>query len=271
MKLSLLSCQIFSLVLSLGFTSGNFIPAQASTKNTNLQEQSTNLTEKLLAQRQSRLRFKVDGIRPSRAREGGISRGNCNAQTISITPLLPQTNKNNLGKNRIEVESTIAAHPTFFIHINETAEDSSAKLAEFILLNENGDRILYEKIFHLEKKTGILAISLPEDSDSLEIGESYHWYFSIVCDPDDRSGDVTEEGWVKRMKSVVLNNRLEGTERRNHPSILAEQGIWTDTITTLAELRSENPLDRELNSDWVSLLESVGLERFSRVPIYFVE
>ena len=211
-----------------------------------------------------KLGFKVGGVRPSRRRTGGLSRGgavngSCSGEPISVTTLLPKNNESQLlADKEIEIESTIAAHPTFFIHISQTP----AQEAEFVIQNEQGDEIVHQT-FPLPGTPGIVKISIPPDQKALEVGKLYHWSFAINCSLNgDSTEDVVVDGWVQRLDQPQLE-----TDSWRRLEYYANNDIWMDTVSTLAELMQASPNDSRLQQEWRSLLESVKLNAIVEEPI----
>lgn len=258
----------FSLTLSVGLAISATLPATASIKDTSVSLSSPNGSEVLLAQRRSRLRFKIPGVRPSLGREGGISRSSqitasCEGRQISMTSLLPQTNLGSLPKDKIEVESTVAPHPTLFVHVSQT----SGQKAEFMVVNEKGDQVYKNSNITLNGSSGIVSLSIPANAPAIEVGERYYWSFTVACD-DDWTKNPAVDGWVKRVDlNSTLANQLKRAAPRDRPALYAEAGIWTDAVSTLADLRKANPNDSQLTQDWEDLLKSVGLDTVAQASL----
>lgn len=261
--------QALTLALSAGLAMSGSVLAKVGIEQNPLRQSPASSSQTLLA----RLSFRVRGVRPSRYRIGGFSRGNCKSdqqenssteQEVSLMALLPKINAANLSARQIEVESTVAARPTFFIHVPKTM----ASEAEFYMVNEKRE-IVHQEMVQLTGSSGIVGVTLPADVNPLEIGQSYHWEFSILCDSTgDVSGNPRVEGWVQRIElEPNLAEQIEAAPPRQRPSIYAENGIWTDTIMELAKLRQTAPSDRQLEQDWVELLESAGLQAIAREPL----
>ena len=267
----------FSLTLSVGLAMSASLPAIASIKDNAFSQGSPNRSEIVLGQRRSRLGFKVRGIRPSMSREGGISRNapcGLNGQPVEVTALLPKTTelpKTTDGelpvKRNIEVEKTVSERPTFFIHVPQT----STKNATFIIQKEisaTEDEIVYEQNVALPETPGIVSISLPANAAALEVGQSYYWTFQVICDSNDRGKDLTVDGAVQRIElDSSLANKLQQAEPRDRPAIYAEAEIWTDALSTLADLRKANPNNQQLQDDWNDLLNSVGLDKVAQATV----
>lgn len=256
----------FFLLLSLGLAMSSSIPAVASIKDTTISQGLPTGSGTRIALDGSRLGFKVRGIRPSQRREGGLVRGTntCAGQSLSLTALLPKTNEAELlDKKQIEIESTVSERPTFFVHLTQT----TAKNAEFIVFNENREIVFEEKVA-LTGNPGILTITLPASAKPLEVGKLYHWSFSVICDPADSGGNMMVDGWVKRIEpDPKLAVQLQNASERDRAAHYAQAGIWTDALSTIADLRKKYPQEKEVQKDWESLLESVNLNTVASATI----
>ncbi len=191
--------------------------------------------------------------RRSGRRRPASARGPCLPSEKSLTALMPETN---LGL-------TVATHPTFFFYIPQTTATS----AEFVLLDEANNHKVYETTFTITGTPGIVSVSLPASKTlpPLEIGKDYHWYVSVICDPDDRSGDVYVDGWVQRVEPTPsLMSQLEKASPAERVALYRKNGIWHDTLTFLAEGRRLNPSNSALAAEWATLLRSVGLEKIAQ-------
>jgi len=267
MKKHYLNFPRFSLAFSLGLAMSTTIPAVASIKDTALSQGAVTGSGTLLAL--DGIGFKVRGIRPSQRREGGLVRKGsdnniCAGKQMNVTALLPKTNEAELlDKKQIEIESTLSPRPTFLVHITQP----SVKNAEFVVLNEKGELVADEKIA-LTGNPGILSMTLPASSKPLEVGQLYHWSFSVICDPGDSGANIVVDGWVKRIEQdPTLAAQLQKASERDRAALYAQAEIWTDALSTLAELRKAKPNDPQVADDWKSLLESVNLNTLASATI----
>jgi hypothetical protein len=247
---------VVSLALSLELALSSILPAIAISPSTQ-QQHSQPSPQLALAQRRSRLRFKVPGIRPSRNLEGGAARGGCgvdDANKIQMKALLPDSN----------IGLTTTGKPTFFFQISPT----SVEEGKFILLDATGDTIIYEKTFPLRQTGGVMSFTLPADADALEVGKEYTWELVLNCDPEDQRGNPRVEGSIKRLQpSQKLASDIARIPMRDRAGVYAEAGYWYDSLKTLADLRSTNPNDSTLINDWNDLLESAGLSKLAKEPL----
>lgn len=189
-------------------------------------------------------------------RVGGGTRGDCYVGEKTLTALIP---KNNLGL-------TVSANPTFFFYVPQS---SNAQLVEFVLRDEN-DQLVYEQQLKTNGPSGIVSFSLAEASVSerLDINQKYQWYFSIICNPQNRAHDVSVNGWVQRVEPTpTLTRELEAVTLPERAALYAEAGLWHDALTTLAQLRYSRPYDSTLAAQWAQLLQSVGLDEVAQEPL----
>lgn len=249
---------VVSLALSLELALSSILPAIAISPSTQ-QQHSQPSPQSVLAQRRSRsrLRFKIPNISPSRRLEGGIARGNCGfdaANKIQMKALLPDTN----------IGLTTTGKPTFFFQISP----SSVEEGKFLLLNAKGDTIIYEKTFPLKKTGGVMSFTLPAEAEALQPGKEYTWELVANCDPEDQRGNPRVQGSIKRLPpSQKLASDIARIPMRDRAAVYAEAGYWYDSLKTLADLRSTNPNDSTLISDWNDLLESAGLSKIAKEPL----
>lgn len=188
-------------------------------------------------------------------REGGGTRGNCVSSDRPLIALMPETN----------FGVTVVDEPTLYWFVPAI----NAAFAEFVLLDDSGNEILTKQL-PVSETSGIVGVKLVDEANQavIEAGQDYHWFFSLVCNPLDRSGDIFSEGWLRRMPSdPALTSQLEGAPVGDRPTIYANAGIWHDALDALATLRCGQPNDVGLKARWADLLKSVGLETLSDASI----
>ncbi len=246
-KISATQKVTFACILVLVLTHSLFglSPAQA--------EQSQNRLD--LVEKIKRFFFgtRPGGI-PTGRQRGGAVRGRCSNLGQNIIALVPST------KEGIPfVEQTITERPTFWFYV-----PYSGLNAEFVLIN-NQDKDVYSKIFPLNQQPGIIDLKLPETIPPLEQGNEYRWVFSAICNPQNRAADAIVNGKLKRIPvSPALNNQLKTASAKNRVSVYTDANLWYETLTTLAELRHNDPQDAQVKADWANVLQLMGLP--SNVP-----
>lgn len=172
------------------------------------------------------------------------SRGSCNFLVVS-----PTTN----------LSLTTSEYPTFWLYLSSPI--SSPVSVELKLRNEDRE-VIYRTTFEITQGKGIVNFSLPKTAPPLQIGKQYQWVF--------RCQEITRHGWVERvaLKPEIVSQLATATPRQR-VIILAQNGIWYETLTELIALHRAHPQDAELAADWVALLQHplVRLEKIAAVPL----
>lgn len=189
---------------------------------------------------------------PKRSRSGRTSgastRGNCAdiPKTSKLIALIPEDDN---------AETTISSNPKFFVYIPK----HEAKSAEFEITDESGNSVYFADL-NISEISGIVELSVP-NSVSLNANQEYTWIFTMVCDPDYRSGDLYVQGTIKKVDiSSDLEKRLKNSTPIEQAEIYKRAKIWNEAIATLATLRNSNP------RKWEELLTSIGLENIASEP-----
>ncbi|MGJ5675308.1 MAG: DUF928 domain-containing protein [Nostochopsis sp.] len=201
-------------------------------------------------------------ILPSKGAPGqrtyAAARGDCPAIKKSMTALVPPTN----------IGLTISERPTFWFYI--PYQPTSTNPVEFLLLNEN-NKEAYKTTLRLTSTPGIISITLPQNAPALESGKKYNWVLSFICDPANRLKDTFVKGYIERVSiNSNLQNQLERVSTpREQILLFAENSLWYDVLTLLAEERRRKPKDAQVEKDWKDLLRSpkVELQEFVSEPI----
>lgn len=152
---------------------------------------------------------------------------------------------------------TTISHPTFWFYVPYKTTDA----AEFVLQNQVGQTV-YQSAVSLSGTPGVVSLSVGSTAASLKIGDRYHWYFNIYCNP--QQPPVFVDGWIKRVElNTVLNSQLKKATPKQRVALYAINGIWYDYLTASAELRRLAPK----SNDWADILQSVGLNDIASEPI----
>lgn len=201
---------------------------------------------------------------------GGGSRGQCptmsqtlNPPLMALVPAFEQPQKEGNSPKRVEMKGlTVAGTPTFFFYVPELPATEAA----FSLKDENNNDI-YQTNLSLPQQPGIVAVKLSQETPNLEVGKTYRWSFGVRCQaltPQGQSAVVFISGEIQRVEpNADLKNQLQAATPLQKAEIYAENGIWFETIGTLAQLRQTQPEDERLKTQWVQLLQSVGLEEIA--------
>ena len=159
------------------------------------------------------------------------------------------------------VEKTIRDRPSFWFYIPFFS--TFDREAEFIIIDEN-EKDVYNARFVLTQPPGIVRLELLNTTPALQVGKRYRWVFSVRCNPSNRSGDASVNGWIERVAAEsTLERQLQATSGLDQISIYAESGLWYETLTTLAELHQAKPQSPILKSVWQETLREFGLDSLS--------
>ncbi|MGP1386059.1 MAG: DUF928 domain-containing protein [Thainema sp.] len=178
-------------------------------------------------------------------RVGGGTRGEC----MPAQPLVALNPASNLAL-------TASEEPTVYFSISSLAKSHQM---EFFLRDTDGN-FVYETAFEAGETAEIVGITVPNGVLALE--QDYQWYFSVVCDPLDRSQNMVLEGWLRRTSPAALP--IEETSELPTSLELAATyeaaGLWGDAISTLVELRQTQPENSEVEQQWSELLQDLELD-----------
>ncbi|RUT05946.1 hypothetical protein DSM106972_031520 [Dulcicalothrix desertica PCC 7102] len=218
-----------------------------------------------------KIKFTLPAPPPGRAvggrSRGGGRRGPCPDVETNLTALVPFTQKTvKLGQTEHVKENvwglTNSLRPQFPFYVPFTNKYSFP--TEFLLQDEESKKIIYQSAVKLPSKPGIISVSLPETVKPLEANKNYRWFFNIYCEPQKPIPSLRVEGVVRRVTLSGLNQKINAAEPRKQVELYATEGIWFDTLNTLARLRQQEPENKELVETWVSLLESIGLSDIAK-------
>lgn len=199
---------------------------------------------------------------PIGRRRGAAGRGSCTIN-LPLTALVPAIEKRVGALKATYVWGiTIATHPTFWFYVPDSS--TSLQRVEFVLQDEQ-DNDVWRTSVSLPQKPGVISVRLPSSLKALQINQNYHWFFKTeIAASCNRQQPVIAkdlvEGWVQRVSPTpTLASQLKTAPPNQQIALYAQNGLWYDALTSLAELRRINPQDGTLNADWQELLQSVGL------------
>ncbi|MDE5085466.1 MAG: DUF928 domain-containing protein, partial [Trichodesmium sp. St18_bin1] len=184
--------------------------------------------------------------RPKKQRRAGSKHPDCPKVDSPMTALLPEDKR-----------LTVSNSPTFWFYIPYNFQD--VKTGQFVLQDEEGERDIYRTTVNFSDTPGIVSIPLPDNlPENLEIERPYLWLFLVFCNPEDTDANVVLEGYVQR---------VNGNSNFQIYSDYANQGIWHDALTDLAERLRREPQEPELKEDWKKFLKAFDLENLAEEPI----
>jgi Domain of Unknown Function (DUF928) len=173
---------------------------------------------------------RIDPAGKRRTRVAG-SRG-CGMDIVALMP------RSNLGV-------TIASNPTFWFYLPPSDLDLAS--LQFTLLDRDGTAVWTTQLLATsELKSGLLHVNYHGQPLS---DNTYQWRFNyqqVGCNnPQTLMGDVQKETHSDLVLAKNSQLRLR---------IYAKNGIWHDLLTELIALRQQQPDDRQLATDFRSLL-----------------
>jgi hypothetical protein len=187
----------------------------------------------------------------------GISR------TDSFTPLEPRLEPNLEPRSSLTdvdmlpVPQTTSERPTIYF-----ISPKVAGYGVFTLIEQNdrltpSQKAVYRKEFSLQNEAGIIAFKMPEDAPIMEIGKIYHWRIDFGRDTEAK----TTYGMIKRvLPTAKLVNQLKNISKPiDRAALFAQEGIWFETVQTLAEAQQTTPTSGEIVDEWTNLMKSNNL------------
>ncbi|MEH2438491.1 MAG: DUF928 domain-containing protein [Nostoc sp.] len=180
-----------------------------------------------------------------------------------LTALVPFTEEANSVIN--VWGQTTEEHPSLFFYVPYTKDLPYA--VEFVLQDQDLKDI-YKEAIALPNKPGVIRVSLPISAPALALNKQYRWFLTVNCDNQENSPPTFVEGVIQRieLKPATLKE-LQTREPLKRYAIYAQNGIWYEALTILAQLRDQNPKDAALQAEWQNLLSSIRLDDVAAEPI----
>ncbi|NER30919.1 MAG: DUF928 domain-containing protein, partial [Symploca sp. SIO1C4] len=213
-------------------------------------------------------------------RGGAASRGcgNGKQSLMALVPDYKQTINLEQGEE-IPVTKiwglTTDDYPTFWFFV--PYDQASITTIEFVIKDESQkpSKTIYRTLLNKPEMPGIISVTMDKTTEPLQVSKtahqkSYHWFLKIKvkCNPLQPAQLQTVDGWVERVSpSATLAEHLQQATPQQQVALYAENGIWHNALTTLAELRLAKAKDAPILADWTSLLKSEELESLANYPL----
>ena len=161
---------------------------------------------------------------------------------------------------------TLQDYPTFFWYSPTLSSDSISlefRLRQVEKTDETGKLLYKTKLNNISP--GIQSLSLPTGAPPLEEGKEYEWDVRINCDD---YTDIITSGRIQRMSTdnSTLESKLEKAPIEDYPAILAEAGVWYDSLAMVAALHQNDLKNEFWTKQWAELLKKIGFESLKDVP-----
>jgi hypothetical protein len=194
------------------------------------------------------------------------SRTPCFQNDLPFTALVPSMTLE--GKENVW-GLTSMQQPTFLFYLPFAP---TCSVARFILQDDKG-KMIYQTSVEVPEKPGIVEVKLPSNI-ALQDQAIYQWFFRVRVTEKPRTvADIYFlNGWIQKtsLKPEIIQ-RIESSSPQEKSYLYAENQIWYDALSELAQLRAVQGKDETILEDWKSLLEAVGLDAFAKQPIYRVK
>lgn len=200
-------------------------------------------------------------------REGAASRGPCinvsKKNLTALVPLVKLVSSSQSATSGVVLGKTAAPRPSFWFYVPYTL--TSEHPVEFMLQDEAGKEIYSTSLKASETNPGVVGFQLPASAPALAVGKRYRWFFSIYCSED---SPVIVAGLVERISlNSALENQLEQATPSEKVALYQKADLWHEALTTLAQLRRQNPQEEKLQTAWSDLLQSIGLKAIAPEPL----
>ena len=184
----------------------------------------------------------------SRGFSRGYSRGACGSisKGFSLRVLVPA------------MGHTVSAQPTLYWSVSQDLPLAQFEVAVNTVMSPGSfdfPEPLLDKKFYTSAKKGIHALSLAKYNVTLDKNTEYEWSISLVCDADNPSANIFDNGGIKRVTPKFYNAGQQTAYT------YAKNGVWYDALDTLSKQIEKKPNDRSLRQVRASLLRQGGLDK----------
>jgi hypothetical protein len=188
-----------------------------------------------------------------------------------LTALVPEyKNLAEAGKSKPELTKvwglTASEQPTLWFYI-PYSQDSISRI-DFILNDgdNSANRTVYQNSIQPPTQPGIINFPLPKTNVPFAIDKLYQWELKLTMKRQ-LDKEISVKGWIQRAGlNSDLSNLIKQATPDRQAAIYAENGLWYDALSTLAELRRDRPQDLAIVQDWKNILKSVDLGKLANKP-----
>ena len=172
-------------------------------------------------------------------------------------------------ENNMPQDDTLAERPTFWLYVPYALTEKVPGSLQ-LLEKDSAGKMEYQSGATVSGTApGVIGVQLPTGK-RLEENQQYKWRFVIICDPNDPTANPSTVAIVSRLpKNPKLEKQLQAIKQpAQRAALYAQNGIWYEALTTLAEQRRANPGDAKISAKWRELLRQGGLSVFdAKSPI----
>jgi Domain of Unknown Function (DUF928) len=193
---------------------------------------------------------------------GGASRGTC-IQSQAMHAVLPSDADRSYSL-------TASERPTFWFYLPNRPHPETR--LEFVLQDAT-DRYVYKTVLTQPKvSAGLVSVTVPEQSSPLVANATYSWTLSLQCNPEKPRQMAFIRGSIQRVaiasssramthqeSASILSTAITTSDQATKARLYAQQGLWYDAITILAQALQTQSADPSTVQVWKDLLERSGL------------
>jgi hypothetical protein len=164
---------------------------------------------------------------------------------------------------------TVVASPTLWFYVPYLPKDikvGKLELWDETDRNPRNYQQIYQGTFTVTETPGVISLNLPS-TVKLEPDKNYHWYLSLDINCNHQIQSVDVNGWIQRAKLNNISSVGQQSSQRERVIWYAENGIWYDAITELAQMQHSRPQADNFITDWQKLLRDAGLEELANKPM----
>ncbi|GBO54377.1 membrane proteins related to metalloendopeptidases [Pseudanabaena sp. lw0831] len=188
---------------------------------------------------------KGSGVPKDPTTAGGTRPVECYEVNSCLIPLLPVSAISKLDYYPL----TVSERPTFYISLPRTSGTAIFTLYQHL---PSQIKKIHRFSFPVKTSGGIVGITLPKSSPTLQNDSTYEWRLSLK--------NETANGFVRRVQlKPNLSQKLREAKPLDQLAIYAAEGIWYDSIETLAALANSQPSDRKVFTEWAVFLKSANI------------
>lgn len=157
---------------------------------------------------------------------------------------------------------TLSERPTFMAYIPADI----APEAMFTLEDEAGN-VRYRTRVAIPTQGGVIQVKLPDTAPALELDKTYKWGMVLRVGGQIRADSPNISSYIKRVAPAESLPVHLSTPSLEQAAFFGANGLWYDTLATLAELRQQQPQNQTVLASWSKVLEAAELSAIASEPL----
>lgn len=190
---------------------------------------------------------KGSGLPKEPTTAGGTRPINCNEVNSCLVPLLPASVISKLDYYPL----TVSERPTFYVSLPRTSGTAIFTLYQHL---PSQIKKIHRFSFPVKTSGGIISITLPNSAPALQKDSTYEWTLSL--------SNESTNGFIRRVQlNPYLVQKIRTAKPLEKLAVYAAEGIWYESVETLAELMTSQPNDRQILTEWSVFLKSANINQ----------